>query len=248
MRAYVCGQCHVEYYFKGPEKRLTFPWAKGLRSSRSRLLRRESARRLDARRDRRPVLKAQHPEFEMWNQGIHARSGVACADCHMPYIRVGALKISDHHVRSPRAEHQQRVSDVPQVARGGAAARVSTRIQDRVFAFAESRHGLARRADRRSSRGRAAAALPRITWRSRASCSATRSSCWISSRRRTRWDSMRRRRRCASWPSRSITRGRDSWRCVAHRFPGRRRRLNLRPSKRSISYGAPRGLIAWTRH
>src|SRR6188768_4211411 len=40
-------------------------------------------------------------EFEMWNQGIHARSGVACADCHMPYKRVGALKISDHHVRSP---------------------------------------------------------------------------------------------------------------------------------------------------
>jgi len=47
------------------------------------------------------VLKAQHPEFEMWNQGIHARSQVACADCHMPYERVGALKISDHHVRSP---------------------------------------------------------------------------------------------------------------------------------------------------
>jgi len=47
------------------------------------------------------VLKAQHPEFEMWSQGIHARSGVACADCHMPYVRVGALKISDHHVRSP---------------------------------------------------------------------------------------------------------------------------------------------------
>jgi nitrite reductase (cytochrome c-552) len=47
------------------------------------------------------VLKAQHPEFEMWSQGIHARSGVTCADCHMPYMRVGGLKISDHHVRSP---------------------------------------------------------------------------------------------------------------------------------------------------
>jgi len=47
------------------------------------------------------VLQAQHPEFELWNQGIHARSGVACADCHMPYKREGALKISDHHVRSP---------------------------------------------------------------------------------------------------------------------------------------------------
>ncbi|MBI4375352.1 MAG: ammonia-forming cytochrome c nitrite reductase subunit c552, partial [Elusimicrobia bacterium] len=24
-----------------------------------------------------------------------------CADCHMPYKRVGAMKVSDHHVRSP---------------------------------------------------------------------------------------------------------------------------------------------------
>jgi nitrite reductase (cytochrome c-552) len=37
----------------------------------------------------------------MWNQGIHARSGVACADCHMPYMRQGAVKITDHHIRSP---------------------------------------------------------------------------------------------------------------------------------------------------
>ena len=47
------------------------------------------------------MLKAQHPEFEMWSQGVHSRAGVACADCHMPYKRVGAMKISDHHVRSP---------------------------------------------------------------------------------------------------------------------------------------------------
>ncbi len=102
MRSYVCGQCHVEYYFKGAEKRLTYPWAKGLA--------------VDAIADYydeqgfkdwthgvtgTEQLKAQHPEFEMYNQGIHARSGVACADCHMPYQRVGALKVSDHHVRSP---------------------------------------------------------------------------------------------------------------------------------------------------
>jgi nitrite reductase (cytochrome c-552) len=47
------------------------------------------------------ILKAQHPEFETWNQGIHARAGVACADCHMPYVREGATKVSDHWVRSP---------------------------------------------------------------------------------------------------------------------------------------------------
>src|SRR5262249_23351046 len=47
------------------------------------------------------VLKAQHPEFETWSQSLHARAGVSCADCHMPYVREGAIKVSDHHVRSP---------------------------------------------------------------------------------------------------------------------------------------------------
>ncbi len=47
------------------------------------------------------VYKVQHPEFELWSQGIHARSGVSCADCHMPYERVGATKVSNHNVRSP---------------------------------------------------------------------------------------------------------------------------------------------------
>lgn len=102
MRSFVCGQCHVEYYFKGKEKQLEYPWGKGLIVD-SILAYHDSTGHVDwvhaisgAR-----VLKAQHPEFEMYNQGIHARSGVACADCHMPYERVGALKISDHWVRSP---------------------------------------------------------------------------------------------------------------------------------------------------
>src|SRR5690606_32674208 len=47
------------------------------------------------------ALKAQHPEFELWSQGTHARAGVSCSDCHMPYKRVGAQKIGSHHVRSP---------------------------------------------------------------------------------------------------------------------------------------------------
>jgi nitrite reductase (cytochrome c-552) len=102
MRSYVCGQCHVEYYFKGPEKRLTYPWFKGLKADEI-LAYYDEVQFKDWTHAQTgaPVLKAQHPEFEMWNQGIHARSGVACADCHMPYERVGALKISNHHVRSP---------------------------------------------------------------------------------------------------------------------------------------------------
>jgi nitrite reductase (cytochrome c-552) len=102
MRAYVCGQCHVEYYFKGPEKRLVYPWAKGLKVDEIQAYYDEAQFKDWTHADTgAPVLKAQHPEFEMWNQGIHARSGVTCADCHMPYKREGALKISDHHVRSP---------------------------------------------------------------------------------------------------------------------------------------------------
>ncbi len=102
MRSYVCGQCHVEYYFKGPEKRLVYPWANGLKVD-DILAYYDTVgfKDWDHAETGAPVLKAQHPEFEMWNQGIHSRSGVACADCHMPYVRVGAQKISDHHVRSP---------------------------------------------------------------------------------------------------------------------------------------------------
>ena len=102
MRSYVCGQCHVEYYFKGPEKRLTYPWAKGLQVDNILSYYDEVGHKDWVHAESgAPVLKAQHPEFEMWSQGIHARSGVACADCHMPYLREGAMKVSDHHVRSP---------------------------------------------------------------------------------------------------------------------------------------------------
>ncbi len=102
MRSFVCGQCHVEYYFKGDEKRLVYPWHNGLKVEQI-LAYYDDVQHKDWTHARTgaSVLKAQHPEFEMWNQGIHARSGVACADCHMPYKREGGLKISDHHVRSP---------------------------------------------------------------------------------------------------------------------------------------------------
>lgn len=102
MRTFVCGQCHVEYYFQGPEKRLVYPWDRGLKAD-SILAYYEETGFKDWTHavSGAPVLKAQHPEFEMYSQGIHARSGVTCADCHMPYIRVGAMKVSDHWVRSP---------------------------------------------------------------------------------------------------------------------------------------------------
>ncbi len=102
MRSYVCGQCHVEYYFKGPEKRLVYPWANGIKVEQIQAYYDDLGYKdWTHKTSGAPALKAQHPEFEMWSQGVHARSGVACADCHMPYERVGAQKVSDHHVRSP---------------------------------------------------------------------------------------------------------------------------------------------------
>jgi nitrite reductase (cytochrome c-552) len=133
MRAYVCGQCHVEYYFKGPEKRLVYPWAKGIKVEQI-LAYYDEVGQADWTHalSGAKVLKAQHPEFEMWNQGIHARSGVACADCHMPYTRVGALKISDHHVRSPVLNLNRACQTCHRWPEDELRARVET-LQERVF-------------------------------------------------------------------------------------------------------------------
>jgi nitrite reductase (cytochrome c-552) len=134
MRTYVCAQCHVDYYFEGPEKRLRYPWAKGLRVDQI----------LDCYEDidfkdwvhadtGAPLLKARHPEFEIWSQGIHARAGVACADCHMPYVREGALKISDHHVRSPLLNINNACQTCHRVPEPEIKARAEE-IQERFFA------------------------------------------------------------------------------------------------------------------
>src|SRR5262249_10799712 len=102
MRSFVCGQCHVEYYFKPEGKLVTYPWAKGLKVEQIEDYYDEIGFKDWTHAETgAPVLKAQHPEFELWNQGIHARSGVSCADCHMPYQREGAVKVRDRWVRSP---------------------------------------------------------------------------------------------------------------------------------------------------
>jgi nitrite reductase (cytochrome c-552) len=138
MRSFVCGQCHVEYYC-GTNMPLTFPWGKGL-----------TVDAIEAFWDERkfpdgkpfvdytheetgaPVLKAQHPEFELWSQGIHARSGVACADCHMPYMREGAAKVSDHWVRSPLLNVNRACQTCHRVAEEEIKSRVAV-IQQRNF-------------------------------------------------------------------------------------------------------------------
>jgi nitrite reductase (cytochrome c-552) len=133
MRTFVCGQCHVEYYFRGTEKRLTYPWAKGLTAD-SILAYYDSVAHRDwvHQESGAPVLKAQHPEFELFSQGTHARAGVGCADCHMPYQRVGAMKISDHHVRSPLLNVNRACQTCHKFSEEALQARVHA-IQDRTF-------------------------------------------------------------------------------------------------------------------
>lgn len=102
MRTYVCAQCHVEYYFAGEQKELTFPWTEGLRIENIETYYNNLGFKDWVHAETgAPMLKAQHPEYELWSTGIHARSGVACADCHMPYVREGSVKVSDHWLRSP---------------------------------------------------------------------------------------------------------------------------------------------------
>jgi len=107
MRSFTCGQCHVEYYCASTDT-LTFPWGEGLTVEDAEQVWSEKVFPdgtpfFDYKHGETgaPAFKAQHPEFELWSQGIHARSGVSCADCHMPYEREGAMKVSNHNVRSP---------------------------------------------------------------------------------------------------------------------------------------------------
>ncbi len=112
MRSLVCAQCHAEYYFKktewddkGEKKTamvVTFPWKNGL-----------SAENMEAYYDdynfsdwthqmsKTPMLKAQHPDYETFVTGVHYRNGLSCADCHMPYVREGGVKYSNHKIGSP---------------------------------------------------------------------------------------------------------------------------------------------------
>lgn len=101
MRSFVCAQCHVEYYF-GKERELVFPWHEGLKAEEM-LDHFDKAEFADWKHKETgaAMIKVQHPEYELWSKGTHAAAGVSCTDCHMPYERVGAMKVTNHHARSP---------------------------------------------------------------------------------------------------------------------------------------------------
>lgn len=108
MRTYVCAQCHVEYYFAGDNKVLTFPWSNGTRiDDIDKYYTDLGFKDFVNKETGASMIKIQHPEFELFTSGLHYKSGVACADCHMPYVREGAIKVSDHWVRSPLTNVRQ---------------------------------------------------------------------------------------------------------------------------------------------
>jgi nitrite reductase (cytochrome c-552) len=105
MRSLVCAQCHVEYYFKGKEEKyLTFPWDNGYSADQMEQYY-DSVQHVDFvhKLSKTPILKAQHPDYELYRTGIHAQRAVACADCHMPYRSEGGVKFTNHWMRSPLA-------------------------------------------------------------------------------------------------------------------------------------------------
>lgn len=129
MRSFVCAQCHVEYYFnknivEGVQY-LVLPWKNGtgLEDMETYYDNIEFADWIHAL-SRAPMLKAQHPDYEVYLTGTHASRGVSCADCHMPFISEGGQKFTDHHLQSPlnnvanscqvchREETQQLIDDV----------------------------------------------------------------------------------------------------------------------------------------
>ncbi len=105
MRSYVCGQCHAEYYFEPESKKVVFPWEKGYLPEQ--MYAYYEGKPAGFEQDwvhpdsQAKMLKAQHPDFETWEGGVHGKSGVSCADCHMPYMREAGQKYTSHWVTSP---------------------------------------------------------------------------------------------------------------------------------------------------
>jgi nitrite reductase (cytochrome c-552) len=143
MRSLVCAQCHVEYYFNKKTiegaNYLTFPWDKGM-----------TAEAMEEYYDemefvdwthkisKAPMLKAQHPGYEVYLTGIHADRGVSCADCHMPYKSEGGQKFTDHKIQSPL----NNVANSCQVCHREETSKLIANVYDRQDKIIENRDKL----------------------------------------------------------------------------------------------------------
>ena len=127
MRSLVCAQCHVEYYFDkkkpGAENAnyLTFPWRDGMDVESAEVYYDEAGfSDWTHPLSKTPMLKAQHPDYEIYKMGVHSKRGVSCADCHMPYQSEGGQKFTNHNIGSPLSNvenscfvcHREKVDDL----------------------------------------------------------------------------------------------------------------------------------------
>jgi nitrite reductase (cytochrome c-552) len=128
MRSLVCAQCHVEYYFRPEDNYLVFPWDEnGVdAAAQEAFLDRVGHTDWVHTLSRAPMIKVQHPDWELFQQGIHAYRGVSCADCHMPYRREGGVKFTNHHIQSPLAD----VASSCMVCHGGSEQQMIQRVYD----------------------------------------------------------------------------------------------------------------------
>ncbi len=122
-RSLVCAQCHVEYYFtakgNGPTAKPVFPWDNGLDpEDMYQYYKTHGPKNAEGKEtqfvdfvhaaSKTPIIKMQHPDYEMWSNGPHGSAGVSCADCHMPYMRMDGQKFSSHWMTSPLKDPQMR--------------------------------------------------------------------------------------------------------------------------------------------
>ncbi|WP_371373053.1 ammonia-forming cytochrome c nitrite reductase subunit c552 [Sporomusa aerivorans] len=105
MRSYVCAQCHSEYYFAPGSMKVVFPWEKGLKPGDMYAYYADKPNGFvqdwQQPDSKAAMLKTQHPDYETFATGTHGKAGVACADCHMPYVRKDGQKYSSHWMTSP---------------------------------------------------------------------------------------------------------------------------------------------------
>lgn len=112
MRTLVCAQCHVTYAIpKNEDKKsvgIYFPWQGSKMGN-------ITIENIIAQFRNDPTVREwkqsvtgfrlpfiRHPEFELYsNSSVHWMAGASCTDCHMPYTKVGSVKVSDHRVASP---------------------------------------------------------------------------------------------------------------------------------------------------
>lgn len=143
MRSLVCAQCHVEYYFNKKKTEgvayLTFPWDKGMNvDSIEKYYDESEFYDWEHALSRTHILKAQHPDYELYLAGTHVSRGVSCADCHMPYMSEGGQKFTDHHIQSPL----NNISNSCQVCHREETARLLKDVYERQDQIIENRNKL----------------------------------------------------------------------------------------------------------